>query len=195
MSYLSSNGGGTFVCISSNWNNLFNVLKRPKVLIVEPAHTSSCIVFCNGVKSGFRARVCTFALAGVWSELAESRNDSDSAWASMVLAASRASSSVSHCGKPLQGDPLRVRSLHFNSLHSDRLWLQIQKFASKPCHCGMQERCERASRAWSAGQSLWQVEALADDVLAPRWTSDTSRHVTCIPNSPSDKLIPCRKVV
>jgi hypothetical protein len=60
---------GIFACISSNLNFLFKNLKRPKVLIVKPVHTSSFNVFFNGVLS-----------SSAWSNLAESRNDSDVAY-------------------------------------------------------------------------------------------------------------------
>ncbi len=70
-------GIGTFASITFNLNYLFYFLKRPKDLIMELANTNDFNVFCNGVESGFMARACTFARASVWSDLAESHNDSD----------------------------------------------------------------------------------------------------------------------
>ncbi len=78
MSCLFSDRGDTLAFISWATSSIFCV---PKGLIEKPAHTSNFIVICNGVESAFMARACTFAWASVWSDLAESRIDSDIAWA------------------------------------------------------------------------------------------------------------------
>ncbi len=145
-------GGGTLVCISSNFklNYLFYFFV-PQVLVVEPAYTSNFIVFCNGVELGFMACACTFARAGVWSELAVSRNDldivDDIGSKHMVLAASRASSSASHCGKPLQINPFVC--IHCTSTHCT-LTACLFKFKAQLQNSAMPVLCKMAS--W---QSQW----------------------------------------